>query len=135
DDARSGEDARARDVDGRRTRRTWGVRRDDGDARPTQRLCEGRAGDVARVPVADRLAAGDEADVLPRESCVVQRAARRGDAVVHERLPPLAPGVHADAEDGYTGVHFHTTCSFPSSSVKSRSIAISTSSPILSLDA
>src|SRR5262249_32648578 len=106
------------------------------DARPAECLRERRAGDVARVSVADRFTTGDEADVVPRHTSVGECVARSGHAVLHEGAAPLAPLVHPNAEDGYvaitheTGFHFHTMCSLPSSSVNSGSITISASSPI-----
>src|SRR6185369_16327261 len=84
-----------------------------------------RPGDVARVAVPDGLAAGDELDVLPGDAGVGERGARGGHAVLDEVLPPLAPRVHADPEDGdvaraherllSAGAHFQTTYSFSSS--------------------
>ena len=62
-------------------------------------LGEGRSGDVTGIPVADRFAADDQVDVGPRDPGVGQRGSGRGHPVLHEVAPPLAPGVHAGAED------------------------------------
>ena len=51
-------------------------------------------------------------------------AACASGAVLHEVAPPLAPGVHPDAEDPHvahrlpSGRHFHTVCSASSSSYR-----------------
>src|SRR5262249_5091223 len=76
-----------------------------------------------------RRAARNELDVLPLHAGVGQRDTRRDHAVFHEILAPLAPGVHADAEDRdvlvhaapplFAGAHFHV--SLPSVSGSSAS--------------
>ncbi len=97
----AGEDARTSRVQGLCTRGARRVRRRDAGAVPAEGLCEGGTRDVAAVAVADRLTADDQVDVLPVDSGVGERGAGRGDAVLDERVAPLAPRVHADAEDGH----------------------------------
>src|SRR5207237_875776 len=80
----------------RRTRRVAGV---DLRALPAERLRERSARDESRIAVADRAAAGDELDVLPRHAGIGDRLARRLHAILDEVLSPLAPGMHADTED------------------------------------
>ena len=134
DVAQARQDARARDVDGRRARRARGVRRCDARARPPERLRDRRPGHVTRVAVAHRLAAGDELHVLPVDAGVGQRCARGVDAVLDEVAPPLAPRVHAGAENRdvfahATGFHFQISVS-PSTCGSTNS---STSSPIFNV--
>jgi hypothetical protein len=99
DVTQAGEDACARGLDRLRARRARGVRARDRDARVAERLREARCGDEARVAVADRLARGEELHVANVEARVGERRLGGVDAVLDEVAPPLAPGMHADAED------------------------------------
>ena len=72
---------------------------DTGTPRQPSACANVEPGDVARVAVAHRVAGGEEADVGPLEAGVGQRGARRDHAVLDEVAAPLAPRVHARAED------------------------------------
>ena len=87
--------------------------------------------DVAGVAVAHRVGARDELDVAPLDTCVGERGLRGDHAVLDEVASPLAPRVHARAEDRDValvrsslvffrrrrlGAHCHTTYSCSSSS-------------------
>ena len=95
DVAEPGEDAGASGVERGDPRCARGVAGGDPRAVPTERLGDGGGGDVARVAVADRLAARDELHVVPPDAGVVEGGQRRLDAVLMERPPPLPPLVHA----------------------------------------
>ena len=88
----------------RRARRVTRRHRNTG---PAEFLGEGRAGDKARVAVADGVRAGDELDLLPVHPGVAQGGAGGDDAVLGEVAAPLAPRVHARAEDvdGFRRAH------------------------------
>ena len=96
--AEAGQDSCASGVECLGSRRTRGVRRGDASAVPAECLREGGSGDVSAVAVADGLAADDEVDILPIHTRIGERGASGRNAVFHERLPPLAPGVHTDTE-------------------------------------
>ncbi len=71
----------------------------DRDTVPAELLRERRTGDEARVAVADGVRAGDQLDLAPVQAGLVQRGPGGGDAVFGEVVAPLAPWVHAGAED------------------------------------
>src|SRR5690606_13629528 len=106
-----GQDPRTGGVDGLGAGGAGGVRRGDRGAVPTERLGERRPRDIAGVAVAHGLATHGQVDVGPRDARVVERGTRGGDAVLDERVAPLAPGVHADTEDGDLVVHFDSLVS------------------------
>ena len=135
----AGQDPGAGGVQSLGAGRAGGVRRGDGGAVPAQGLGERRAGDVAGVPVADRLAADHQVDLAPVDAGVVQRRPGRHHAVLGERASPLAPGVHAHAEDRDVGAHWSASPPssvtgfqrHTSSSPSSGSTTSSTSAPTL----
>ena len=99
DVAEAGEDLRPRRRQRGDARRARRVRRRHLRAVPSERLRERGARDVAGVAVAHRVGARDELDVGPRHARVGERGLRRDDAVLDEVAAPLAPRVHARAED------------------------------------
>ena len=103
----AGEDLRTCLVQCLRARRARGVVRRHAHAGPAELLRERGAGDEAGVAVADGVGAGDVLDVAPRESGVGERGTCRDHAVLGEVASPLAPRVHADAEDGDVAVGAH----------------------------
>ena len=113
DVAQPGQDLRPRVGDGHGARCAGGV-----DARhprpgPAERLGERRARHEPRIPVADGVGARDELHVAPAEPCVGQRVACRGEPVLDEGAPPLAPLVHAGAEHRHLLVVGHRQASPP----------------------
>ena len=107
--AEPGEDLRPRGRQRGDARRARRVRRRDLRAVPTQRLGEGRAGDVAGVAVAHGLSARHELDVAPLDARFGQRSLRGDDAVLDEVAAPLAPRVHARAEHDDVLAHAAST--------------------------
>ena len=99
DVAEAGEDLGARGRERGDAGRARRVRRRHLRAVPAERLRERGARDVAGVAVAHRVGAGHELDVGPRHARVGQRGLRGDDAVLDEVAAPLAPRVHARAED------------------------------------
>ncbi len=98
--AQPGQDLGARVGDGHRAGGTGGIDAGDSGPGPSERLRERRGGHEARIPVADGVGPGDELHVTPAEPGVGQRVACRGQAVLDEGAPPLAPFVHPGAENG-----------------------------------
>src|SRR5690606_27983729 len=98
-----------------RPRRAGRVRGVHLRALPTERLREGGPGDLAWITVANGRRAAHELHCAPVHAGVRQRSARRNHAIVDEAAPPLAPGVHADAQNRDlfahgAGFHFHVRC-------------------------
>ena len=99
DVAHPGQDLRAGGLQGLGTRRARRVTRRHRDAGPPELLGERRTGDEARVAVADGVRSGDELNLAPIHPGVAQGGAGGDDAVLGEVASPLAPRVHACAED------------------------------------
>ena len=97
--AQPGQDLGAGGLQGLGARGAGGVTRGHRDSGPAEFLGEGGPRDETRVPVADGVGAGDELDLPPVQSGVVERRPRRDDAVLGEVASPLAPRVHARAQD------------------------------------
>src|SRR5690606_11854947 len=84
---------------------------------------------IARIAVADRAAAGDEAHVAPVNAGIADRGLRGRHAIFGEVAAPFAPGVHADADDRDFVAHalapstgFHCQVSLPSGRLASGSV-------------
>ena len=99
DVAESGEDLGPGALQGLRSAGARRVARGDGNAVPAELLGERRTCDEARVAVADRVGACDQLDLAPVQTGLGERGAGGDDAVLGEVATPLAPRVHARAED------------------------------------
>ena len=117
--ARPGENLRARRGECLRTGRAGGIGGVDLRALPAERLRESGARHVTRIAATHGGGTGNELHVGPRDARILERGARRVHAVLDKIAPPLAPGMHADAEHcdlaaharAASGFHFHTSLS------------------------